>query len=132
MNNARIMTVASVALCAIGLHAAVPGAPNPTWWGVINNHLEVRFANDNGVTKTYRAYVRHPGESTFSMLGNVTCTGGTGGHRADRLVTDYLRQMRMTGRAVRTAVVTNDKTFGRAAQTMGADVRNVKEFTDGL
>ena len=79
MNNARILAAISVALCAIGLHAAVPGAPNPTWWGVINNHLEVRFKNDGGVTKTYRAYVRHPDESTFSLLGNVTCTGGTSG-----------------------------------------------------
>ena len=79
MNNARILAVASVALYAIGLRAAVPGAPNQTWWGVINNHLEVRFVNDNGVTKTYRAYVKYAGESSFSLLGNVACTGGTSG-----------------------------------------------------
>ena len=79
MNNARIIAVASVALCAMGLRAAVPGAATPTWWGVINNHLEARFQKDGGATTTYRAYVKYAGESEFSKLGDVARTGGTGG-----------------------------------------------------
>ena len=78
MEKARILAVASAALCAASLRAAVPGAPSQTWWGVINDHLIVRFVNDGGVTKTYRAYVKHPGESSFSLLGDVACTGGKG------------------------------------------------------
>ena len=79
MEKARILAFASAALCAASLRAAVPGAPSQTWWGVINDHLIVRFVNDGGVTKTYRAYVKHPGESSFSLLGDIACTGGTGG-----------------------------------------------------
>ena len=79
MDNARIITVASVALCAMGLRAAVPGAATPTWWGVINNHLEIRFQKDGGATTTYRAYVKYAGESGFSKLGDVSRTSGTGG-----------------------------------------------------
>ena len=79
MKNAKVLVAGLMALCAIGLRAAVPGAASPTWWGVINNHLEVRFQNDGGVTKTYRAYVKYADESAFSLLGNVTCSGGTGG-----------------------------------------------------
>ena len=79
MNNARIITVASVALCAMGLRAAVPGAATPTWWGVINNHLEARFQKDSGATTTYRAYVKYAGENEFSKLGDVARTSGTGG-----------------------------------------------------
>ena len=79
MNKARILVVVSVALCAMGLRAAVPGAATPTWWGVINNHLEARFQKDSGATTTYRAYVKYAGENEFSKLGDVARTSGTGG-----------------------------------------------------
>ena len=79
MKSGKVLVAGFAVLCAIGLRAAVPGAASPTWWGVINNHLEVRFQNDGGVTKTYRAYVKYADESAFSLLGNVTCSGGTGG-----------------------------------------------------
>ena len=54
------------------------GWPRRRGGGVINDHLIARFVNDSGVTKTYRAYVRYSGESSFSLLGDVACTGGKG------------------------------------------------------
>ena len=62
----------------------------------------------------------------------VSYTGGTGEHRADRLVVDYVRMMRLTGRTARLKVITNDKDFGKKVRDLGADVASVKEFVDGL
>ena len=62
----------------------------------------------------------------------VSYTGGTGEHRADRLITDYVRMMRLAGRRASVTVVTNDKSFGRAACLLGAEVRTVKEFVDEI
>ena len=103
MNNARIITVASVALCAMGLRAAVPGAATPTWWGVINNHLEARFQKDGGATTTYRAYVKYAGESEFSKLGDVARTSGTGGQIVNLAVdgTRFAERFRVGGIAFR-------------------------------
>ena len=62
----------------------------------------------------------------------ISYTGGEGTQRADRLVTDYVRLMRMTGQKVSVTVVTNDKTFAKGVAALGAEVRGVKEFTDGI
>ena len=81
MNNARILVV-SVALCAIGLRAAVPTAAvqdRNFWHGVINHHFLARVQNDGGVTTTYRVYVKRSGESGFSLLGDAASAGGTAG-----------------------------------------------------
>jgi len=66
-------------MMAVAALADVPGEASPTWWGVINNYLLVRFQNDGGVTTTYRAYVKYSGEDSFTKLGDVACSGGTGG-----------------------------------------------------
>ena len=58
----------------------------------------------------------------------VSYTGGTGAHRADRLVCDYLRMRRYGGQKGRVVVVTNDKDFGKEAERLGAEVRRVKEL----
>lgn len=62
----------------------------------------------------------------------VSYTGGAGEHRADRLVTDYVRLMRLTGRQADVSVVTNDKSFGKTVHALGAAVRAVKEFVDEI
>ena len=61
----------------------------------------------------------------------VSYTGGEGEQRADSLVVNYLRLLRLEGRTLSVTVVTNDKTFGRKAAELGATVRPVKEFADG-
>ena len=60
----------------------------------------------------------------------ISFTGGTGAHRADRLVCDYLRMCRFAG-ALRTVLVaTEDKDFRRDAQALGATVVPVSTLAD--
>lgn len=54
-----------------------------------------------------------------------TYTGGEGPHRADRLVCDYLRMRRLTGRAHDVVVLTEDADFRREAERLGAVVEGV-------
>lgn len=58
----------------------------------------------------------------------VSFTGGTGPHRADRLVCDYLRMCRLVDAAPRALVFTEDADFRREAAALGADVRPVAEL----
>lgn len=60
----------------------------------------------------------------------TTFTGGTGQHRADRLVCDYLRMRRLTGTSHEVIVLTEDKDFRRTAEALGATVRAVTYLTD--
>ena len=91
-----------------------------------------------------RAYApQHPNEFVWLVFdgadANAACdgnfrvsyTGGEGEQRADSLIVNYLRLLRLEGRNVSVIVVTNDKTFGRKAAELGAAVRPVKEFADG-
>lgn len=55
----------------------------------------------------------------------VSFTGGTGAHRADRLVCDYLRMRRLTGESRPVLVLTDDKDFRREAESLGAAVEGV-------
>ena len=73
-------------------------------------------------------------EANATADGNfrLCYTGGDGEQRTDRLVTDYVRLMRLTGRQTPIAVVTNDKNFGKTVRSLGANVLTVKEFVDGL
>lgn len=59
----------------------------------------------------------------------VTFTGGTGPHRADHMVCDYLRMRRLSGAAHDVMVFTEDADFRREAEALGADVLNVSELT---
>lgn len=77
--KSSLASICFAVLAAATVRAAVPGAPNPSWWGVVNSRLQVRFQNDGGVTKLYRVYVKYDGEPSFSKLSDTTCTGGTGG-----------------------------------------------------
>ena len=82
----------------------------------------------------------HPGDRAWIVLDGpnesgaaedrlrVSYTGGSGAHRADRLVCDYLRMRRYGGQKGRVVVVTNDKDFGKEAERLGAEVRRVKEL----
>ena len=50
----------------------------------------------------------------------VSYTGGTGTQRADRLVTDYIRMLRLAGVRCEVVLVTGDREFGKAAEKEGA------------
>ena len=52
----------------------------------------------------------------------ISYTGGTGAHRADRLIADYARMLALIGRAGRLTVVTGDKDFAAAVRAHGAEV----------
>ncbi len=58
----------------------------------------------------------------------VSFTGGTGAHRADRMICDYLRMCRLSGAAHEVRVFTEDADFKRDAASLGADVRPVGEL----
>ena len=58
----------------------------------------------------------------------ISYTGGTGAHRADRLVCDYLRMRKLAGANGNVAVVTNDKDFRKEAERLGATVVGVGEL----
>ena len=59
----------------------------------------------------------------------VSYTGGTGAHRADRLVCDYLRMRRYSGASGNVTVVTNDKDFRKEAERLGATAKGIEEWT---
>ena len=59
----------------------------------------------------------------------VSYTGGTGAHRADRLVCDYLRMRRYAGASGNVTVVTNDKDFRKEAERLGATAKGIGEWT---
>ena len=59
----------------------------------------------------------------------ISYTGGTGSHRADRLVCDYLRMRRYAGADGNVTVVTNDKDFRKEAERLGAEVKGIREWT---
>lgn len=52
----------------------------------------------------------------------LTFTGGTGAHRADRFVCDYLRLRRFAGATHNILVATEDKDFRRDVLSLGATV----------
>lgn len=52
-------------------------------------------------------------------------TGGTGRHRADRMICDYLRMRRVTGGAREVVVATDDRDFAREALALGAQVEKI-------
>ena len=58
----------------------------------------------------------------------VSYTGGEGLHRADRLVLDFLRALKLSGRAARVAVVTGDRDFIQEAVRLGAEGWSRDEF----
>ena len=53
----------------------------------------------------------------------VGYTGGTGTHRADRMVCDYLRMRKILGLNHAVTVVTDDKDFAKEAAALGAAVK---------
>ena len=53
----------------------------------------------------------------------VGYTGGTGAHRADRMVCDYLRMRKILGLNNPVTVVTDDKDFAKEAAALGAAVK---------
>ena len=79
-----------------------------------------------------RAWIVFDGhEANGSVEGRlrVSYTGGTGAHRADRLVCDYLRMRRYAGASGNVTVVTNDKDFRKEAERLGAKTEGIGEWT---
>lgn len=56
----------------------------------------------------------------------TTYTGGTGAHRADSFICDFLRARAISARALPVLVITSDKDFSRKAASLGAEVRGVE------
>ncbi|MBR4654901.1 MAG: NYN domain-containing protein [Kiritimatiellae bacterium] len=74
-----------------------------------------------------------PEENSSAEGGfRLSYTGGDGEQRADRLIIDYLHQLRILGSKIAATIVTNDKALAKKAAAYGAAVRAVKEFADGL
>lgn len=74
-----------------------------------------------------------PNENTALNKDNehvrVTFTGGTGLHRADRLIIDYLHALRLTGGDLtRISIVTDDKDFRKLISNTNANIVSVYEF----
>ncbi|MGN0853226.1 MAG: hypothetical protein ACI4Q3_07590 [Kiritimatiellia bacterium] len=62
-----------------------------------------------------------PGGETEERL-RVSWTGGSGAHRADRFICDYLRMRRFAGPRGNVVVATDDRDFKREAERLGAVV----------
>ena len=65
-------------------------------------------------------------EENVRLLGanvRVSYTGGTGEHRADKFICDYVRMAKYLGLADRVIVRTSDKDFRQAIRRMGAALR---------
>lgn len=58
----------------------------------------------------------------------VSFTGGTGAHRADRLICDYLRGRRAAGLKHGVCVFTEDAGFRREAAALGATIHAMNEL----
>lgn len=58
----------------------------------------------------------------------ISYTGGTGSHRADRLVCDYLRMRMYDGARGHVVVATNDKDFRAEASRLGAETTGIEEL----
>ena len=56
----------------------------------------------------------------------ISFTGGSGAHRADRMVCDYLRMRRLAGVAHSVLVATEDRDFRKNAGSLGAQVVSVR------
>lgn len=98
-------------------------------------------AKEDGLRRRVRAWLdSHPTDRAWIVFDGpringvqegrlrISWTGGTGDHRADRLVCDYLRMRRLvgaTGGVVR--VVTDDKDFRKLASGLGAEVVAVQD-----
>lgn len=71
----------------------------------------------------------HEENGTAEGRLRISYTGGTGAHRADRLVCDYLRMRRYAGAGGNVIVVTNDKDFRKEAERFGATTKGIGEWT---
>lgn len=60
----------------------------------------------------------------------VSYTGGSGVHRADRMVCDYLRMRLLSGVSHTVLVATQDRDFRRDALSLGAEVVGIEEICD--
>jgi len=62
----------------------------------------------------------------------VSYTGGAGAHRADRLILDYLRALRVLGKETPVTLVTADRDFAAAARRLGALCKTPSLFPNAI
>ena len=62
----------------------------------------------------------------------VSYTGGEGPQRADRLILDYLRALRLSGAVASPALVTSDAALAAGAARLGAAVTGAREFAAAI
>ena len=108
-----------------------------------NMLLNTRFRTRDGLLECVRSYLAaHPldrawivmdGADAKALEGDrlrLSYTGGTGLHRADRMVADFLRALKLSGSSMRVAVVTGDRDFMDEAVRLGAEGWSRDEFAD--
>ena len=111
------------------------------WNAVIGTHrldADARHAGRDRLVETLRArVVAEPRLHVWALFDGaemraaaesdgrlrVGYTGGTGAHRADRMVCDYLRMRKILGLNHAVTVVTDDKDFAKEAAALGASVK---------
>ncbi len=89
------------------------------------------------LTKTYQEYfvwivfdgATAGGESKQNI--RISYTGGNGEHRADKMICDFLRMLKIHNSNMPVAVVTNDKDFSANAKRLGAKIISTNSFTSG-
>ena len=82
---------------------------------------QARVAEGGGLVKVW-IVLDGPDENVHLLGGNVrvSYTGGTGEHRADKFICDYVRMAKYLGLADRVTVRTNDKDFAKTIARLKA------------
>lgn len=101
-------------------------------WNMILGSRRLARDRDELVALARRHLDEHPGDFVWIVFDGprensrtegrlrITYTGGTGPHRADRFVCDFLRMARLSGDISRIDVMTNDSDFAK-------EVRRISE-----
>ena len=103
----------------------VRGKSDTGWREQLKSIVAKRLANSPSDI-AWIVFDGHEANGSTEGRLRISYTGGTGAHRADRLVCDYLRMRKLAGANGNVAVVTNDKDFRKEAERLGATVLEVK------
>ncbi len=89
------------------------------------------------ITNTYREFfiwIVFDGATIGGSCENnvrISYTGGNGNHRADKMICDFLRMLKLSDSTLPTVVVTNDKDFTVEAVRLGAKTLSTTAFISG-
>ena len=80
-----------------------------------------RVAGEKGLVRLWIVFDGHDERVVCAEEGvRVSYTGGTGAHRADKFICDYLRMARYLGLADKVTVRTNDRDFAKTVARLRA------------